>query len=246
MKTRCAASLLAFLLVVSAADAARSFTAVTDADRDYAGEIPGARDTLLDIRRIVVEPMRRGGAEGYTAFLVRRRARAEAGTPSEEELTLFLAGQYRILGYAAKEPTLYVGRIGLAGESFRILGALALDRPLAPARPVGPPGAYQFASISPSGETLVLVDQGVVVVDLETGRFRREAVEPEIAADAANPGSQLDGFRLGGESMTIEWQDGRTGALEIRGGPAGGAARRIAITAASGTEASGSATRPGR
>ena len=232
MNTRRAAALLALVLAVApAAHAARSFTAITDADREYTGEAQGARDTLLDIRRIVVEPMRRAGPEGYTAFLVRRRARAEAGAPTEEELTLFLAGQYRILGYASKEPTLYVGRVGLAGESFRILGALALDRPLAPARPVGPPGAYQFASISPSGETLVLVDQGVVVVDLETGGFRREPIEPPITADAANPGSQLDGFRLGGESMTLEWKDGRTGTLEIRDAPSG-PARRIAITSA--------------
>ena len=244
MKT---AGFLALLLVisVSAAHAARSFSAVTDADREYTGEAPGARDTMLDIRRIVVEPMRRDGSEGYTAFLVRRRARADAGAPTEEELTLFLAGQYRILGYAAKDPTLYVGRIGLAGERFRILGALALDHPLSPARPVGPPGAYQFASMSPSGETLVLVDRGVVVVDLETGEFRREAVEPEIAADAANPGSQLDGFRLGGDSMTVEWKDGRTGALEVRAPAGGGAARRIAITSPR-SGASASATRPGR
>jgi len=228
MRIRSIASVITGLLLVSLTQAG-SFTAITDAEREYEGEVPSARDTLLEIRRIVVEAMRRDGPEGYTAFLVRRRARAAAALPHEEELTLFLAGQYRILGYEAKEPTLYVGRIALAGERFRIVGVLALDRPLAPAKPVGPPGAYQFASASPSGETLVLVDEGVVVVDLESGLFRREALEPPLDPAAANPGSALDGFRLGGESMTLQWKDGRSGTLEIRDG-ASEATRRVPIT----------------
>lgn len=229
MSLRYGVFLLAGLLA-SSTHAGRSFTAIVDSEREYEGEIPSARDTVLEIRRVVVEALRRDGPEGYTAFLVRRSGRAEAAA-HEEELTLFLAGQYRILGYEAKEPTLYVARIGLVGQSFRIVGALALDRPLAPGRPVGPPGAYQFASTSPSGETLVLVDRGMVVVDLETGGFRRERIEPPLAADAANPGTTLDGFRLGGESMSVEWKDGRSGTLEIRDG-AGGSPRLIPIPSA--------------
>ncbi len=204
----------------------RSFEALTDPDEEFVHEFGAAKDTVLRIERKVVEGIRLEGPEGYTAFLVRSRARTGARTP-EELLTILVAGQYRLIGYDKHANTLYACRIRLFERRLWISAILAFRNPYHPATPVGPPGRYQYASASANGDSLVLVDQDVTLVDLTDGQWKKMGVDPPLSMDAANPASSdrpaVYGVNLDGTFVEMRWRGGRSGSLHVRNaeGPAG-------------------------
>ena len=213
--------------------AAKAFAALIDHDKEFSGEIAGAKDTTIKIDRKVVEGIRMEGPEGYTAFLVRTRPRSLA-TPPVETVTVFARGQYRLLGYDKQDRVIYACRIRQAGGALWISDVLSLEEHYMPGTPLGPPGRYQYVSLSPNAASLVLVDDDVTVVDLEAGRWRRLGVEPALTGNEANPveagGAGLDRLNLDGRFVEMKWKDGAAGTLVIRDAD-GSSARELAVVA---------------
>ena len=225
--------LVAIALTVPHTFAAKSFTVLTDHEKEFSGEISGARDTVIKIHRKVVEGIRLEGPEGYTAFLVRTRPRSLA-TPPEETVTIFAGGQYRLLGYDKRAQVLYACRIRQIDGGLWISGVLSLEEHYMPGTPLGPPGQYQYVSLSPNAKSVVLVDDDVTVVDLDSRQWRRLGVDPALTRTEANPveagGSSLDRLNLDGRFIDMRWKDGAAGTLIIRDAD-GSKAREIAVDA---------------
>lgn len=199
--------------------AAKSFTALIDHDKEFSGEISGAKDTTIKIDRKVVEGIRMEGPDGYTAFLVRTRPRSLV-SPPVETVTVFARGQYRLLGYDARDRVLYACRIRKLDGGLWISGVLTLEEHYMPGTPLGPPGRYQYVSLSPNAKSLVLVDDDVTVLDVESGRWKRLGVSPALTGNESNPveagGSKLDRLNLDGRFVEMKWKGGTAGTLVIR------------------------------
>jgi len=224
---------LTVVVAVPHSFAAKSFTALTDYEKEFLGEISGTKDTTIKIHRRVVEGIRLEGPEGYTAFLVRTRARSLA-TPPVDTMTIFASGQYRLLGYDRRDNVLYACRIRQIDGGLWISGVLTLEEQYMPGTPLGPPGRYQYISLSPNAKSLVLVDDDVTVADLDSGQSRRLDASPPLTRIEANPveggGSSLDRLRLDGKFVEMQWKDGAAGTLVIRDAD-GSTAREIAVDA---------------
>jgi len=227
------ACLIVVMLTAAPALAAKSFTTLTDHDHEFSGEISGAKDTVIKIHRKVVEGIRLEGPEGYTAFLVRTRPRSMS-TPPVDTATVFAGGQYRLLGYDKRDEVLYACRIRQIDGGLWISSVLSLEEHYMPGTPLGPPGKYQYVSISPNARHLVLVDDDVTVVDLDSRKWRRSGVSPALSRVEANPpeagGSSLDRMRLDGQFVEMQWKGGTSGKLVIRDAE-GSVARELVIEA---------------
>jgi hypothetical protein len=109
---------------------------------------------------------------------------------------------------------------------------LTLEEHYAPGSPLGPPGRYQYVSLSSDATSLVLVDEDVTVVDLESGAWRRLGLSPALTGNEANPveagGASLDRLNLDGRFVEMKWKDGRSGSLVIRDAD-GSTAREVAV-----------------
>jgi hypothetical protein len=225
--------LVVISVTVPHALASRSFAALTDQEKEFSGQIPGAKDTVITISRKMVEGIRLEGPEGYTAFLVRTRPRSLA-SPPEDTLTLFAGGQYRLLGYDKNTRVLFACRIRQIDGGLWISDVLSLEEHYMPGTSLGPPGRYQYVSLSQNANSLVLVDEDVTVVDLDSRRWRRLGVDPALTTTEANPveagASSLDRLRLDGRFIEMRWKDGATGTLVIRDAE-GTIAREIAVDA---------------
>lgn len=199
--------------------AAKSFTTLTDHDKEFSAEISGAKDTTIKIERKVVEGIRMEGPDGYTAFLVRTRPRSLA-SPPVETVTVFARGQYRLLGYDTRDRVLYACRIRKIDGGLWISGVLTLEEHYMPGTPLGPPGRYQYVSLSPNASSLVLVDDDVTAVDLDSRQWKRLGVNPALTRNEANPieagGSSLDRLNLDGRFVEMKWKGGNAGTLVIR------------------------------
>ena len=224
-------TLVAIVLTVPHTLAAKSFTALTDHEKEFSGEVSGSKDTVIKIHRKVVEGIRLEGPEGYTAFLVRTRPRSLA-TPPVDTATIFAGGQYRLLGYDKRDEALYACRIRQIDGGLWISGVLTLEEHYMPGTPLGPPGQYQYVSLSPNAKSLVLVDDDVTVVDLDSRQWRRLGVDPALTRTEANPveagASSLDRLNLAGRFVEMQWKDGAKGTLVIRDTD-GSTAREITI-----------------
>ena len=220
-------------LTVPPTFAAKSFAALIDHDKEFSGEISGAKDSTIKIHRKVIEGIRMEGPDGYTAFLVRTRPRSLA-TPPVETVTVFARGQYRLLGYDKKDRVLYASRIRQFDGALWISDVLSLEEHYVPGTPLSPPGRYQYVSLSPNAESLVLVDDDVTVVDIESRRWKRLGIDPALTQHEANPieagGSSLDRLNLDGRFIEMQWKDGSAGTLEIRNVD-GSTARELAVDA---------------
>ena len=135
-----------------------------------------------------------------------------------ETVTVFARGQYRLLGYDKKDRVLYASRIRQFDGALWISDVLSLEEHYVPGTPLSPPGRYQYVSLSPNAESLVLVDDDVTVVDIESRRWKRLGIDPALTQHEANPIENFPGSSgclasgtAGGKSEKIWVLNARTG-----------------------------------
>ena len=189
----------------------------------------------LTLTRTTVEKMNYDGPEGYTAILLRAQGVPGPGI-RRDELTIFVSGQYRLLGYATESGLIYCYKVIQHGAGTIISHIAVFGPGNEDMTAVGPKGRYQYVSLSPNGTMCVLVDTGIVITDFASGSSQKVSLDEEISPHAANPPWQTEGgfhhpsgYNLSGEYLKMHWKSAFEGVLFVSG-PEGTTTREIPVS----------------
>jgi hypothetical protein len=183
---------------------------------------PCGVNRICTVSRVIVQRNNYDGPPGYTAILVRSEQVPGPGI-WKEELTVFVRGQYRLLGFDSKTVRVLCYKTAQRGVSGTIVNIVAFDSEHSGGQNIGPEGVYQYVSCNDNGRYCILVDAGVVMVDMETGVSRRIPSLEKIPPDAADPPHKMEegywigaGYSTSDEFVEMSWKNTTTGVLTVR------------------------------
>lgn len=180
------------------------------------------------LSRVIVQRPSYDGPPGFTAIGLTSRPRLGPGRT--QELAVVTRGQIRLLGVHRQSHRVTGFRTVQQGATYVISQLVVFDAEQASypvvhgGEAVGPAGAYQYASCGSDGRYCLLVDSGVTLVEMSSGRWQRTEPPQPISQSAADPAETTDdgydigdGYRVSGEFMEMQWRDSASGALIVRG-----------------------------
>lgn len=174
------------------------------------------------VSRVTVQRPNYDGPPGYTAILVTSEQVPGPGV-WKEELTVFVRGQYRLLGVDAEQHRVMCYETAQRGVAGTIVNLVVFDPEHRNGEIIGPKGAYQYVSCGDDGHYCVLVGSSVTIVDMRSGTSRRMPSPEPVPSNAADPPHDTErgywiggGYNLSGEFVEMLWEDSTSGTLIVR------------------------------